>query len=215
LTRHEKWQAWLENELRQPYAQRIIETAKNLDKNFILSPDRDLWFRSLEFPDITKIHTIITSSRPHKEAYASDGLAFSSIGEADRETGFLYRKLYSELGVIYDQYDNSKTRWLEQGVLCLPIELTTKSGQGHDQTQLWYPFTTRVLRYFIEENQNRAFIFLDQYSQKNYNLFYDRNERPHFYYLEDIRFPDFLKRPLFKDLNKFIWENYQKEIDWS
>ena len=215
MTRHEKWRQWYENETRQPYFQHIMEEATRLDETYVLSPDRDLWLKALEFPNFAKIHTVIVASRPFNEAYAADGYAFSCIDEADREMGLLYRKLYNELGVVYDQSDNSKERWAKQGILLLSMELTTRSGKFKDDTRLWTPFTKRVLRYLIEDDQRRAFLFLDRYTPHMSELFADKPEREHLYINQDIRTPDFQKAPVFAPVNHFIMSNYSYNINWQ
>jgi uracil DNA glycosylase len=215
MDRHKKWREWYENEIQQPYFLKIMETAERFNAHTLLSPSREYWFRAFEFPDITKIHTIITGSRPHCEAYAADGFAFSSIDDTDREMGLLYRKLFTELGVTYDQYDNSKQKWLDRGILCMPMELTTVSGNGICNNTLWLPFTKRVLRYFIEDEQMRAFVFLDKYWWKANELFFDKQERPHLYIQSDIRDPAFQKERIFTLVNKFVEKNYNYNIDWQ
>ena len=213
--RHSKWRKWYENEMQQPYFTKILETAEQIDNKEMLSPDRTLWLKALEFPDISKIHTIIIASKPYNDAYAADGYAFSCIDEADYEMGLLYRKLNNELGVVYDQFDNSKERWVQQGILPLCIELTAKCGQFMDNSMLWRPFTTKVLRYFLDDDQLRAFIFLDRYSSQILDLFYDKHEKEHLIIQQDIRKPEFQTAAIFNPVNNFIMRNYSLNIDWS
>lgn len=214
MNRHEKWLNWYNNEKKQPYFKDIYNRALKLNEEVLLSPEPQYWFRALDFDDISKIHTVIIASRPFNDAYAADGYAFSCIDEADREMGLLYRKLYNELGVVYDQYDNSKQRWAEQGVLLLCMELTTQCGKFKDDTRLWTPFTQRVLRYFIEDDQLRAFVFLDRYSSHIPALFADKPEREHLYLNYDIRTPEFQRAAIFTPVNNFIMSNYSRNIDW-
>lgn len=212
--RHKKWREWYENEIRQPYFIKIMETAKKIDDEEMLSPDQEFWLKALEFEDISKIHTIIIASRPYNDAYAADGYAFSSIDEADHEMGLLYRKLNSELGITYDQNDNSKEKWVKQGILPLCIELTAKCGQFMDNTMLWRPFTVRVLRYFLEDDQLRAFVFLDRYSSGILDLFYDKDKKEHLIIQQDIRKPNFQTAAIFNRVNDYVTRNYSFNIDW-
>jgi uracil DNA glycosylase len=205
---------WYENEKQQPYFQQIMDTVNKMAKTEILSPDRDYWFRAFEVPDITKIHTIIVGSRPVKDVYSADGYAFSCIDEADREMGFLYRKLNRELGIAYDQYDNSKERWVQQGILPMTMELTTRNGVTFDNTQLWLPFTKRVLSYFMNDIQVRAFLFLDRYTTKMPELFVDKAEKKHLFLNYNIASSEFQKDQVFTRINAFVQENYNRDIDW-
>jgi uracil DNA glycosylase len=215
MNRHEQWRKWYENEKKQPYFQAIYQQALEMDSHTLLSPDPAYWLRAFEFDDFTKIHTVIVGNRPHKHAYAADGYAFSSIDETDREMGLLYRKLYKELGVSYNQDDNSKERWAKQGILPMTIELTTISGANLDMQRLWYPFTKRILRYFIDDIQLRAFLFLDRFTPNMPELFVDKPNKEHLYLNRELWSTDFQNKPVFTPINDFIESNYSCKIDWQ
>lgn len=217
MTAHEKWRKWYENELQQPYVQKIIAAAHKLDNEYLLSPAPEYWLRVFDFPDISKIHTILVGSRPYHETYAADGFAFSSTDETNREMSLLYRKLETELGITYDRRDNSKLKWFNQGILPICMELTVPNGHPRYNDLLWFPFVVKVLRYFIEDNQRRVFIFLDKYSRTTSDLFWDKHKRKdfHLYLQEDIDSTSFLKRDFFSLANNFIKKYYNLEIDWT
>lgn len=215
MNRHEQWREWYENEKKQPYFQAIYRQALEMDSHTLLSPDPAYWLRAFEFDDFTKIHTLIIGNRPHHHAYASDGYAFSSIDDPDREMGLLYRKLYDELGIVYNQEDNSKERWVKQGILPMNIELTTISGNPLNTERLWYPFTRRVIRYFIDDIQLRAFIFLDRFTPYMPELFVDKLSKEHLYVNCHLWSTDFQSKKIFTPVNDFIEKNYSYRIDWQ
>jgi uracil-DNA glycosylase len=215
MNRDDLWKEWLKNEIRKDYIQRIIEQAEREEKNFIVSPDRELWFQSLEFPSFTKIHTIIIGNQPYHESALADGFAFSSLDDGDVWMRKLHQKIYIDTGMQYDQWDCTKNRWLDRGILCFPMELTQISGKWNQERNLWRPFTTTVLRKFIEDIQLRAFVFLDRYSSNTPNLFYDKPSWPHLCIQSDMRYPDFMTTPIFIRVSDFVRKNYEIEIDWT
>ena len=216
MTKHEEWTQWLQAEMRTPAVKEMIKSAEAVNRKNILSPCRDYWFSSLQFDDYEKIHTIITADRPYYEEFASDGLAYSSIDDADWAMNKLYAKLYKDLGITYDTYDNNKERWKEQGILLLPIELTTLSGNPSYKMNLWRPFTEKVLNYFLRDSQQRAFLLFDQYSRYYMpNLFRGREDDNHLVIQNDIRYPSFMQGDIFNRVNAFVQEHYNIKIDWS
>ena len=216
MRKHEDWVEWINNEITQPYVKQIIAEAERRNKVALLSPDRDYWFDCLRFPDYNKIHTIIVGNSPYPFNYASDGFAFSSLDDVDTEIQRLYAKLYADLGVCYRLSDNTKQRWLDQGILCFPLSLTTPSGKANRYDPLWHPFTESILNYFITDEQMRAYLFFDYTtSYRMPRLFMNKLEQSHLFIQRDIYTPEFMKGDIFNTVNDFIWEKYQKVIDWS
>ena len=99
MTRHEQWRKWYEEEKKKPYFRDIWDKMSAMDKTALLSPEKHLWLKALEFSDFSKIKVVMVSSYPHPDTYSADGYAFSSIDEPDYETGVLHRRLESELGI--------------------------------------------------------------------------------------------------------------------
>ena len=216
MDRHDDWVNWINAEMEKPYVQEIIAEATRRNQKGILSPDPDHWFDCLRFPDITKINTIIVGNSPYIHSYAADGFAFSSLDDVDTEMQRLYAKIYADLGVCYNLSDNTKQRWLDQGILCFPLSFTTPSGKAYRYDPLWHPLTENILHYFITEKQIRAYLFFDySTSYRMPRLFHDKMNQPHLFIQRDIYTPEFMKGDIFNTVNDFIWKNYQKELDWS
>lgn len=215
MTEHEKWEKWLNNEMHQPYFLQIEEEAKKMYASQDLTPVLELWYNSLSFPNMEKINVIIVGNQPFYESYASDGFAFSSIDEIDFEMGLLYKKIYKDLNIIYNQQDNTKDRWLQQGILCFPMNLTAPSGVKNYYSKLWLPFTTKVLKYWMHERRPKAFLFFDQYTQNIPKFLWDKKSLPHLFIQKNIRTYDFMNEPIFSRVNAFIKEQYNYDIMWE
>lgn len=209
MTDHEKWLKWLATEQEKNYYKDILKQIKEQDKKFLLTPDEEFRFRPLEFSNINDIKIIITDTEPQVEAYAADGLSWSSLDGTTKEMELLYKKLYLETKVIYNQKDNSKDRWMQQGILLLNMELTKTCDKGIQDT-IWEPFTISVLQYFLNEPQKRFFLFLDQQTEWNPLS----NPYNHPIIQSQIKSRNQSPKQFFVPINDFISCYYGTEIDW-
>lgn len=206
MRKHEAWLRWLKEEQEKDYYKRIEGRVKELERIHLLYPNREDRLSPLNFSDIAQIKVVITESRSMVEPYAADGLAWSSLDLPTQSMLLLYRKLYEELGVIYDQTDHSKQRWAGQGVLLLPIELTS-FADGEQHTTLWEDFTFSVLQALLWSEQPRFFLLLDE--QKEWRVL----ENPHGHPILESSIHE--KEPLFFPIQQFLERHYETMIDWT
>lgn len=206
MNKHEMWLKWLKEEKRQIYFQDILKRVEKIEKAHLLYPSLEDRFASLNFPDITQIKAIITESRPMVEPYAADGLAWSSLDLPTQEMQLMYKKLYQELGIIYNQLDHTKNRWASQGILLLPIELTSPLDQSL-QTTLWEEFTFSVLQAFLNSSQKRYFLFLDE--QQDWRVLNNPYHHP------ILNTSIYSTEPIFLPITDFISRHYGIIMDWS
>lgn len=213
MSKHDDWLEWLEEEKKKDYYKEILKEVALLDKKEFVTPDPEFRLRALEFENIEDIMVIITDVQPMPDSHAADGLALSALDEATPRMQEVYKTLYNELGVIYDQGDNSKDRWAEQGVLLLNRELTRPESSPIKKPKpkrIWSPFTQRVLEYFINDSQKRIFVYLDPSAQWN------PRENPHKHPIImpfDRRTEEV--KPFFQKVNNFVCCHYNVYIDWS
>lgn len=209
MTNHEIWLNKLEGEKTKPYFQNILSLVKEDKKQYVVAPDREDWLRALEFPNIDDIKVIITDSKSTVPSYSQDGLAWSSMDLPSKDMLLLYNKIYKDTNMVYDQTNHQKDRWVKQGVLLLNMELTTSEGKSkEDITTLWEPFTISVLEYFLQSQQPRAFILLDESTKWHYLP----SPHQHLIIEESIRGK---QKPIFKVVNNFIEQHYGVIIDWT
>ena len=209
MTNHERWLKWLANEQEQSYYKAILALVKEQEKKFLVTPDPEYRLRALKFDNIDDIKVIITDTEPRVQPYAADGLAWSTYDEPDRMLSLIYKKLYRELGVVYNQEDNTKDRWAEQGILLLNMEQTRPLVKKTAQWP-WQKFTLRILQYFLNLDEPKAFLLLDKQS-KNIQL----NDGKHLVLRRDIDSQDFLQISTFSLIDNFLARHYGVEIDWS
>ena len=206
---HEAWLSWLEEEKKKDYFLDILDSLRKEDREYIISPDREYIFRALEFDNITDIKVILTHSGVDIPCYAADGLAWSSMDLPSKDMLLLYNKIYKDTNMIYDQTDHQKDRWFKQGVLLLNMELTKSEGKSkEDIVTLWEPFTISVLEYFLQSQQPRAFILLDESTKWHYL------PSPHQHLIIEESLGG-KQKPIFKVVNDFIEQHYGVIIDWT
>ena len=211
--KQEQWTQWLKEETKKEYFKCILKQVKELNKTAVLSPDETLWFKSLEVQDISKVHTVIIGNRPYCDAYAADGYAFSSMDSADQEMLRLYQKIYQDTQIKYDSSDNSKERWVEQGILLLNLELTRQSGKRGKGTTLWSPFVENILTFLLADSQKRVFIFLDSFdTYKKMTQGVITHSLVLNYDLNSI-IP--CNKNIFLTASNFVKRYYNYEIDWK
>lgn len=210
MTNHEQWLAWLEGQQQQDYYKRILDTVQSQEKKYVVTPDSEYRMRPFQFSNIDDIKVIITDTEPKFEPYAADGLAWSTLDEPNRRLGLLYKKLYDEIGVTYNQLDNAKDRWEQQGILLLNMELTRILNQKSTKSP-WLPFTLKVIQYFLNQKQPRAFLFLDEQTISA-NLSFNDN---HLIIFSNVLHPTFSTTSMFFSINQFITRHYDIDIDWS
>lgn len=215
MNRNDLWKEWYNEELNKDYVKAIIAKAEAENRKEVVSPDREYWFQAFEFPEFEKIHTVIVGDMPYYESAFADGFAFSSWDDGNDIMRRIYRKIYLDTGIIYDQTDNSKQKWLDRGILCMPMELTQLGGRQRQDRRLWKPFTITILRKFLTDIQARAFIFLDNSVSYRDKIFYDKEQWQHLWIQADPRGPRFFEIPIFDRVNDFVWKNYGINIDWS
>ena len=214
MTQHEEWTEWLDKEMKKPYFEKLLEQKINRSRDVDLTPQKEDWFTSLRFPDMSQINVILVGNQTNVDSFAADGFAFSSIYDADREAEKLYRKLEQELGVVYNREDNTKTRWLNQGILCYPFCQIADAGHLNYSSRDWHQFSSAILRHWLDYKRPMAFAFLDRYTQHISTFLWDKHELPHFVVSSDINKPEFWTTPIFKPITQFIKETYGYEMNW-
>lgn len=215
MYKQKQWEEWLHEELEKPYMIKLVGDLEKEAYKMELAPLREYWFNSLQFSNIEAIHTVITDIAPYPEVVLSDGYAFSSYGDASPQMLKLYKKIYVDTGVKYDQSDNCKQRWVDQGILLLPIEFTINLTTKETETR-WRPFTENILSYFLSDSQPRAYLFLDDSTSYCMSeLFRKFDLSRHLIIRGDPYKLLRSKEDIFNRINHFVWEHYKKVIDWT
>lgn len=215
MYKQKAWEEWLHTELEKPYMVKLIDDLEQQNKNVEFAPLREYWFNSVQFPNIENIHTVITDSTPYPESVLSDGYALSSYGEPSRQMLKVYQKIYADTRAKYDQTDNCKQRWVDQGILLLPIEFTVNLSTFEPEPR-WRDFSEQVLRYFLNDSQPRAYLFLDETTSYCMSeLFRKSDLSRHLIIRGNPQKILWSQEDIFNRINHFVWEHYSKVIDWT
>lgn len=166
MATQEEWEVFRDVQLDFKYGDIFKGLSVRYDKGELVVPAKEYWNNYLNF-DIGDIKVVIIGDCPYREWYASDGFAFSSLSPSaiNFVMARLYDKLYYEIGVRYDKNDNSKEKWLDRGILCLPYYPILY----HQDESIEYDLREQsedVLRFLIEDSRPKAFISLISHNTK-------------------------------------------------
>lgn len=177
------------------------------NKEIVVIPEDPLYpIRTL---DMENLKLVITAPKVHSD-YNVDNLAWSTLDKVYPSLGRFYQKIYRTLGVIYDQDDNTKSKWEKQGVLLLNMELTKVLDRGVEPMS-WKPFTKSVIQYLLEQKKPLAFLFLHTEGKAVRPRQYPR----HLIIAEDPKNQSFTTTPSLVKINAFIHRHYGVLMDWS
>lgn len=216
MATQEQWEVFRDVELDFKYGNIFKDLSARYDKGELVVPAKEYWNNYLNF-DIGDIKVVIIGDCPYKEWYASDGFAFSSL--LPNATNFvmsrLYDKLYYEIGVQYDKNDNSKEKWLDRGILCLPYYPIIYNQDESIEYDLREQ-SEDVLRFLIEDSRPKVFISLISYNTKTVTeLLYKAEKNGHLAIQVPIISKEFMKIPIFTATNNFILKEYKTILDWT
>lgn len=215
------WQSVLENELQQPYMQRLQKflTAEQQQGKTILPPE-NLWFNALQSTPLNDVKVVILGQDPYPTIGHAHGLCFSVLPDVKplpKSLLNINKELFTDI-----QVDNSHTGflqpWTKQGVLLLNAVLTVEAGQANShQNKGWERFTDAIIQAVNSQRENCVFILWGAYAQKKGKMI-DRNrhlviESPHPSPLSAYR-GFFGSRP-FSQTNDYLIAHSNPPIEWQ
>lgn len=213
----ENWESIRDVDFDFKYGDKLQMLEQRYDKGELVIPAKEYWNAHLMFPNIDDIKVIIIGDTPFRQWYASDGFAFSSLDPdaIDYQMRRLYDKLYYEIGVVYDRSDNSKQKWLDRGILCLPhTPLIYKNDK--DLTKQLRGRSEDLLSLLASDDIPRAFVSLLSYPTGNiFRILNRAKENGHLVVQVPMTEQEFMKIPIFTAVNNFILTQYKTIIDWT
>lgn len=213
----ERWESIRDIDFDFRYGDKLRQLERRYDKGELVIPAKEYWNAPLMFPNIDDIKVIIIGDTPFTQWYASDGFAFSSLDPdaMDFQMRRLYDKLYYEIGVIYDRSDNSKRKWLDRGILCLP-HTPLIYNKDKDLTMELRSRSEDLLELFANDDTPRAFVSFLSYPTSNiFKILRQAQQKGHLVVQVPITEKEFMKIPVFTAVNNFILAQYKTIIDWT
>lgn len=162
-----------------------IELKRQQTANTRIYPVFDDVFRCFKECPLEDTVAVFAGVNPYVYGQA-DGLLFSTQEQSESSTPQLLTKMFDELEKdtkqLYLARDNDLTRWANQGILLLPLDLTTVKGKPTAHLELWSPMMRFLFRTLGKEGVGITYVLFGKHAHE-----YDRYLDPlscDYYYLE-------------------------------
>ena len=188
------------------------------DQGKVILPHSSLWFNALNSVTPTQVKVVILGQDPYPTLGHAHGLCFSVLPDVKpipKSLINIFKELQDDLGI--ENHSGHLQCWADQGVLLLNSVLTVVSGQANShQGQGWETFTDAVIHYLNQQTQPIAFVLWGAYAQKKGAIIDVKRHfvlrSPHPSPLSAYR--GFFGSKPFSQINDFLKQNNQTEIDW-
>ena len=235
LEKLDAWRPLLAEELKKPYFAALAERVDAAYETQTVFPPREELFTAFELTPMRcssssssrlltppeAVRVVILGQDPYHEPGQAHGLAFSVRRGVKLPPSLrnIYQELESDLG-ISPAKDGDLSAWARQGVLLLNTVLTVESGKANSHKSFgWQRFTDAVLAACAGLPQPVAFVLWGGQAQKKAPLL-EGSAAPRLILQSAHPSPlssyrgFFGSRP-FSQINAFLRENGEAEIDWQ
>ena len=215
------WRPLLAEELKKPYFAALAERVDAAYGTQTVFPPREDLFNAFALTPPEAVRVVILGQDPYHEPGQAHGLAFSVRCGVKLPPSLrnIYQELESDVGIATAK-DGDLTAWARQGVLLLNTVLTVESGRANSHKNFgWQRFTDAVLAACAALPQPVAFVLWGGQAQKKAPLL-EGGAAPRLILQSAHPSPlssyrgFFGSRP-FSQINAFLCENGEAEIDWQ
>ena len=217
----ESWMNVLGGEFSKPYFTALAQFVRNEYAAGRCYPPGSLIFNAFNLCPFNKVKVVIIGQDPYHEPGQANGLAFS-VNPGVKLPPSL-RNIFAELQSDCDitpPDSGDLTTWAKQGVFLLNSSLSVKAGKAASHKDFgWQTFTDAVVQRLAALPQPVAFVLWGAHAQKKAVIAarspYPRLvlQAPHPSPLSAYR-GFFGSRP-FSQINAFLAQHGQKQIDWQ
>ncbi|WP_017815779.1 uracil-DNA glycosylase [Paenibacillus shenyangensis] len=213
------WDDILEEEMKQPYFQELMNWLDTEYEEHTIYPPRDLLFQAFRLTPYAEVKAVILGQDPYHGAGQAEGLSFSvqpgvKVPPSLRN---IYIELKEDVGVEAPNH-GSLVSWGQHGVLLLNTALTVRAGQpASHRGKGWERFTDAVIRLLNERKEPMVFLLWGNHAaEKQVIINTDhhliiRSAHPSPF---AARKGFFGSRP-FSQTNQFLEKHQLEPIDWT
>jgi uracil-DNA glycosylase len=162
----ESWGPKLQEEISPKKLKYIFDTLKDESSQAEIFPKPEKIFRCLKECPIDKTMVVILGANPYYSPVYKDkvdGLLFSTSEKTPTQ---VEKVIFAAVESNYDDkmgnYNSDLSDWAKQGVLLLPLDLTTSSHNKGAFIRLWSVFIEAVLRTIQTHCPGAIFVLLGQ-----------------------------------------------------
>lgn len=213
------WNEFINQEKQEAYYFELEKTLLEERAKYVILPEKDQVFRSLELCSYEKTKIIFLGQDPYHTKGVANGLAFSV--SADAKIPPSLRNMFKELKMEYPNYNIPQTgvldAWAEQGMLLLNTCLTVreKSPMSHHKIG-WEIFTDHLITYLSTHKEKLCFVLLGNNAKQKKKLIDKRHtiiEAVHPSPLSANR--GFFGSNIFQQIDCFMQENYGVKFNYD
>lgn len=164
-----QWKSILEDEIRKPYFNELLEEVEREYNQNSCFPPQDLIFSAFNQCEFSNIKVVIIGQDPYHGEGEANGLSFSvndgvKIPPSLRN---IYRELCDDLNSIFMPTSGNLESWAKQGILLLNASLTVRKNTPNSHKHLkWNYFTDAVIQKISEEKEGIVFLLWGGFAQK-------------------------------------------------
>jgi len=130
----------------------------------LVIPSKKDTFRAFELTQPENLKVILVGQDPYPKYGQPTGVAFGVDIERSKTVPFSLKMILEEVenttGVLQLDPDHTLEPWCKQGVLMLNTAFTLEAGRIGSHTEMWRPFTERLLAEITKEYPDVPVIFL-------------------------------------------------------
>jgi uracil-DNA glycosylase len=130
----------------------------------LVIPSKKDTFRAFELTQPENLKVILVGQDPYPKYGQPTGVAFGVDIERSKTVPFSLKMILEEVenttGVLQLDPDHTLEPWCRQGVLMLNTAFTLEAGRIGSHTEMWRPFTERLLTAITKEYPDVPVIFL-------------------------------------------------------
>ena len=187
----------------------------------LVIPSKKDTFRAFELTQPENLKVILVGQDPYPKYGQPTGVAFGVDIEKSVTVPFSLKMILEEVenttGILQLDPDHTLEPWCRQGVLMLNTAFTLEAGRIGSHTELWRPFTERLLRDITKEYPDVPVIFLGSQAAAfekclNGNPVIKASHPAAEAY---GRRGGFLKSGVFSKCNRVLEEQGKEPIDWN
>ena len=221
---HPSWNSFFENEVNQPYFQKLLLSLEENFQKSIVFPKKELILKVFE-SDWKKIKVVIIGQDPYPTSGYANGLCFSVNPEIYPYPKSLLH-IFREIKLEYPDFEPENgdlSRWKDQGVFLLNTILTVENGQPLSHKNIgWEIFTKNVISFINLNCHNIVFLLwgknahcIEKQLVADKNLIIKTSHPSPLGYTKSGKdFIAFKNSGQFRQCNNYLFANKRTEILW-
>lgn len=211
-TVNSSWQAFIGQELKKDYFNKLNKTLNNEYSRKTIYPDFKDILRPLKEIKVHEIKVVIIGQDPYHTPGVADGLAFSSkAGKVPPSLRNIFKEINDDLGI--DNTNPDLSNWSKQGVFLINSILSVEKGKPKSHHKIgWENFVRDLIKY-IDDNCFCVFVLWGNLA-RSYRDIIKNNYIIEGYHPSPLAGDRFFGQRYFSKINDYLLENSIKPIDW-